>query len=146
MESTDLTESIWETKRVCLFNLGRTFAVDEAFLREVVFIGDVTHVPRVSSTLLGLIAARRDIVPLFDISAYLSTEKTNFEQALIMEHQDRMLALAVDSVVGLEDVEVERSNPSEQVPYLGYFFHQEEKVPLFNFESYVKTLDMTVIS
>ena len=63
-----------------------------------------------------------------------------------MEHQDRMLALAIDSVVGLEDVEVEVSNSNEQVPYLGYFFYEEERVPVFNFESYVKTLDMTVIS
>ena len=146
MENTDLTENIWETKKVCLFKLDQTFAIEETFLREVIFVANVTHVPRVSRILLGLIAARRDIVPLFDISAYLNEEKSSFEQALIMEHQDRVLALAIDSVVGLEDVEVEMSSPSEQVPYLGHFLYQEQKVPLFNFESYVKTLDMTVIS
>ncbi len=146
MENTDLTEDIWEAKRVCVFRLDNIFAIDEAYLREVIFIQDITHVPRVSKALLGLISARGNILPLFDISSYLGRTKSSFEQALIIEHQDRILAIAIDGVVGLENIEVKIHNPSEQIPYLGHLFYQEQEVPLLNFESYINTLDMSVIS
>ncbi len=146
MENTDLTESIWETKKACLFKLDNIFAIDEIYLREVIFIQSITHVPRVPNTLLGLIAARGNILPLFNISPYLGVTKSSFEQALIIEHESRMLALAVDSVIGLESVEVEVHDPSDQIPYFGHFIYQEQEVPLFNVESYVNTLDMAVIS
>lgn len=146
MKSTELTiDNIWQTKKVCFFKLDNLFAIDEAYLQEVVFIQDITYLPRAPNFLLGLISLRGSIVPLLDASSYLKQNKFSYNQALLIEHQGKSLALAIDSVIGLENVEVEMFKDNEQTFYLGKFTYQAQEVLILNLKKYVDTLDIAII-
>lgn len=119
--------------RACVFRLGeRFFAFPGHDVREVTEIGKLSPVPRSSSLLLGLVASRGLIYPLFDLGLKLTQDKhllslenslghdefltgdttakkiskTELHQegrhALVVRDGDGEVALAVDEVIGYE--------------------------------------------
>jgi|GEM_PF-4788083 len=81
---------------------GRLLAMDTTAARGVVVPDQVTHVPRASDVLLGLIAVRGGIVPLIDLAALLdsgTTEPTGL-QVILLEGDGQEFAFPVHEVLG----------------------------------------------
>lgn len=95
--------------RACYFRLGeQTLAVTGEHLRQVVVVGNVTRVPRVSPELLGFFSVRGAILPLIDLRPLLGLADAPGavgELAALIEHEDRRVALSLDEVFGFFPVE-----------------------------------------
>lgn len=105
------------TTHVGLFTVGvRLFAVESAWVRQVVSVPSVTPVPRTGPELLGLFAERGQVVPLLSLSLLLGTTETDAQDsfqdsafqdlALMVQSGEHLFALAIDRMVGFEALEV----------------------------------------
>jgi purine-binding chemotaxis protein CheW len=92
--------------RACLFLLGgERFAVEVELARGVVVLEDVTAVPGAPAHVLGLSNLRGALIPVLDLRAPLQLAAPWREgpvKALVAEHASMQVAIALDSVVGLE--------------------------------------------
>lgn len=92
--------------RGCMFALaGELFAVDVRCAREVVIFDDHTRVPGAPSYLIGVANLRGHILPVLDIRPLLGLPSARLGhgiQALVVEVSGVQVAIAIESVLGLE--------------------------------------------
>jgi chemotaxis signal transduction protein len=92
--------------RACLFVLGgQRFAVEVAVARGVVVLDDVTFVPGAPAHVLGIANLRGSLVPVLDVRRHLRLAapwRDGPLKALLTEHDSMQVAIALDTVIGLE--------------------------------------------
>ena len=88
------------------------YALPVTDVLEVADIGDVTPVPGAVQAVLGLKNLRGTVITVVDLAAVMDLSATQPRQRIVVaEEGGRHVALAVDSVVGVESV----PKPSETV-------------------------------
>lgn len=86
--------------------LGESFALPARRVREVVAITHIEPLPLAPRGLIGLISLRDRVVPLVSLAALLggAANENARLRAVVVELDDRPIALLVDRIVGLERV------------------------------------------
>lgn len=88
------------------------YALPVTDVLEVADIGDITPVPGAVDAVLGLKNLRGTVITVVDLAAVMDVSATQPRQRIVVaEESGRHIALAVDSVVGVESV----PEPSETV-------------------------------
>jgi purine-binding chemotaxis protein CheW len=88
------------------------YALPVTDVLEVANIGDITPVPGAVSAVIGLRNLRGTVITVVDLAAVMELSTTEPRQRIVVaEEGGRQVALAVDSVVGVEPV----PQPSETV-------------------------------
>jgi purine-binding chemotaxis protein CheW len=88
------------------------YALPVTDVLEVADIGDITPVPGAINAVIGLKNLRGTVITVVDLAAVMELSAIEQRQRIVVaEHGGRHVALAVDSVVGVEPV----PTPSETV-------------------------------
>jgi purine-binding chemotaxis protein CheW len=81
------------------------YALPVADVLEVADIGDITPVPGAVNAVIGLKNLRGTVITVVDLAAVMELSAIEPRQRIVVaEHDGRQVALAVDSVVGVEPV------------------------------------------
>jgi purine-binding chemotaxis protein CheW len=80
------------------------YALPVADVLEVAALGEVTPVPGAGAAVLGVRNVRGQVLPVVDLAAVLGLAASSPERIVIAEHGGRKAGLAVDSVVGVEEL------------------------------------------
>lgn len=100
----------------------REFALPAMGIREVnsIPIDRITPIPNSSSLLLGTLNLRGRVIWVADLSQFLGEPTLNTERSEIpvitVEDRDMAVGLAVDKIVGMEWLDVEKVRMLENVP------------------------------
>ena len=89
---------------------GGRFAVESQYVREVVRLGDITPVPGLPPAFLGLANIRGELLTVLDPRALFAGQSAFSRQggesyALLLEHEGRRMALSVEELLGVRDVD-----------------------------------------
>ena len=111
--------------QLCLFTLDeRRYAMTLSCVERVVFVVDITPLPKAPSVVLGVINVKGDIVPVYDPRRRfrLPEREINLTDQLMIARTSRQtVALLVDSVDGvIEVVEEEIAAAREIIPEVQY--------------------------
>ena len=109
-----------ETKQLIIFKLGdEEFGVDILQVREIEKLDqDVTRVPKAPSFVEGVINLRGEIVPIVDLRKRFSLvlKPVNSEtRVIIVETNDNLVGMMVDSVVEVMKVNVSAIEAAPQI-------------------------------
>jgi purine-binding chemotaxis protein CheW len=94
---------VTELRNVVVFTLGAArYAIELRWVREVVSLGFVTHVPSAPRTLGGVCNLHGDVLPVLDVSTLLDgppgLPPRQGDGALVIEAEGLVCALRVDQV------------------------------------------------
>ena len=134
----------------CFFRLNaQLFAVEGAYMQQVVTVPNLTRVPRTAKSLLGVFAVRGSVLPLIDLGPLLALEdgSTAADLAALITYEERFLALKIDGVVGFSPLERSAMMPLQNAPQevqhygLGEVTRSGEKVTILNVPTLFKALE-----
>jgi len=117
---------------------GEEFALPAVSVVEVMSIGPekITPMPNVAPVLLGTLNLRGEIIWVADLGQFLgispplNLDRTELPVVAVMDPQDLVMGLAVDSIVGMEWLKTELVRPVLQAPEsLAPFLRGEWVVP-----------------
>ncbi|MFS8868583.1 CheW domain-containing protein [Synechococcus sp. H65.1] len=117
---------------------GEEFALPAVSVVEVMSIGPekITPMPNVAPVLLGTLNLRGEIIWVADLGQFLgispplNLDRTELPVVAVMDQQDLVMGLAVDSIVGMEWLKTELVRPVLQAPEsLAPFLRGEWVVP-----------------
>jgi purine-binding chemotaxis protein CheW len=80
---------------------GETFGIVITKIREIILVGEITHVPETPHYVKGLINLRSTVIPVIDLRARFSladTELTPESRIMVLHVRGRMIGIVVDSV------------------------------------------------
>ncbi len=99
--------------QILVFTLGKQYwGLNILDVREVVKIKSYTPVPGAPQYILGVFNLRGQIVPLIDISMFLNIANSNgLREAVIINHDNELIGIAVEDVVGVARVAEDRILP-----------------------------------
>ena len=118
------------------------FAVDAAFVRQIVSVPRVTPVPRTGPELLGLFAERGRVTPLISLSVLLELDGDDARDlALLVQSGEYVFALAIDRMVGFEGLESEQNTAALQGFGSGTVKREGETVPVLDIPALVAALE-----
>lgn len=105
-----------ETKRYLFLTLeDETFAVTLEVTREIIFVpSHVTPVKEAGYGVMGVITLRDELITAIDLRMVLGfnkAQKTNESRFLILNHKGKSLALLVDSIQEVKDVQMNLVEP-----------------------------------
>jgi len=160
-------ESVERELQLVAFRLAKeTYGIDIAAINEIIRPQEVTHVPRSTEDLEGIINLRGKIVPIVNLRRRLGLPETEGEgvgseevqkqrsalassrRVIVVNYDGSLVGLEVDSVVGvlrLSETLIEK--PAEMVEsvdsefVLGVGKHQNELIILLNVEAVLKPSD-----
>jgi chemotaxis signal transduction protein len=94
------------------------FALEGAYLQQMMQLTSVTPVPRSSAHLLGLFHFQGAILPLMDLQQLLQLPGATLpsDLAVLVRHEDFQFAFSVDSVLGffmLEQIDISLDVPQQ---------------------------------
>lgn len=132
-------------RRAGFFKLDeRVFAIDDAYLRQVVTVTHITPIPRASSYLLGLIADRGHIVPLLDLRLMLLepiSKRTN-DLAVVLEYDGERFALGIDDVLGRFSYEFPNIISEHPLKNFGTLLEDKHQTLLLDVSRLIAYLDL----
>jgi purine-binding chemotaxis protein CheW len=111
--------------QLCLFTLdNRRYALNLSCVERVVFVVDITPLPKAPPVILGIVNITGDIVPVYDPRSRFGLPERAInltDQLLIARTSRQTIALLVDSVDGVIEVpEVEIAAAQEILPAIEY--------------------------
>ncbi len=77
------------------------YALDIAFIREIIKPREITDIPRVPGFILGIISLRGIIIPVFDLKQRLKLGKveiSDVSRIIVSQVEDRIVGLLVDNI------------------------------------------------
>jgi len=84
------------------FKLGEeTYGIEITKIREIILVGEITHVPETPAYVKGLINLRSTVIPVIDLRARFSladTELTSDSRIMVLNVGSRTIGIVVDSV------------------------------------------------
>lgn len=102
-----------------LFNLGeRRYAVNLSSVERVVFIVDITPLPKAPETVLGVVNVRGEIIPVYDLRKRfrLANREIKLSDQLILATTSKQrVALTADTVSGVLDLPAERITTAQKI-------------------------------
>ncbi|MDI6703896.1 MAG: chemotaxis protein CheW [bacterium] len=106
-----------EEKKVQMvaFSLATEFYIlDVQYVREILNMTGITHVPRTPEFILGVIDLRGDIISVIDIRKILGLEVECLKgsrRIIIVEVDTEVLGITVDSVIDVMEIEIANIQP-----------------------------------
>ena len=101
-------EAAGEALELLIFELAReSYAVETAFVREVLTLKDLTPVPCTPRFVLGVINVRSEICPVIDLKRLFGLPErglTNATRAVIVRHGGIEFGIVADVVIGVRAV------------------------------------------
>jgi purine-binding chemotaxis protein CheW len=108
----------------CFEVSGRTYAVDVAYVREVVRWQPVTPLPKAPALIEGVIDLRGAVVPVVDLGRALGGDRVtvgNNTRIAVVEVENLVMGLAVDAVIEVLPVNVaSMEDPPSLATQAGY--------------------------
>jgi len=96
-EDSDTDRQQWLT-----FNLGKEqYALDIAYVREIIKPREITDIPRVPDFILGVVSLRGVIVPIYDLCRRLNLGSVDVDgrsRIIVCEQGDRVAGFLVDNI------------------------------------------------
>ncbi len=90
-----------EKQTAFYFSLGNNFfAIEGKYVKQIIELNQLTQVPRTQKDFLGLIAVEGNILPLMNSQQLLKLEPVKASLAVLLGHQNRMMAFSFERVVG----------------------------------------------
>ena len=90
------------TIQLVCFRLGsEEYGVEITQVREIMLMGEITHIPEMPSYIKGLINIRGTVIPVIDLRVRfgLATEELTTEsRTIVLNVNDRMIGIIVDAV------------------------------------------------
>ncbi len=80
---------------------GETFGIEITKIREIILVGEITHVPETPAYIKGLINLRSTVIPVIDLRARFSlaeSELTGESRIMVLHVGNRTIGIMVDSV------------------------------------------------
>jgi purine-binding chemotaxis protein CheW len=90
---------------------GEHYALPVDAVLEVAVYGEVAPVPGAPATVLGVLNLRGNVLPVLDLASAFGLEHGGPRRIVVVEQDGRRAGLAVDSVVGVEELPA----PAEEV-------------------------------
>jgi purine-binding chemotaxis protein CheW len=111
--------------QLCLFTLDeRRYALTLSCVERVVFVVDITPLPKAPRVVLGVVNVKGDIVPVYDLRRRFRLPEREIhltDQLMIAKTSRQTVALLVDSVGGVIEVaEEEIAAAREIIPEIEY--------------------------
>jgi purine-binding chemotaxis protein CheW len=103
---------------LCFSLAGKEYAVDIGSVNEVRRLKAVTPVPQALDFIEGVVSLRGKVIPIVNLRKKLglpSAEKTVFNRVLITETNNHILGIAVDSVIGVVNLDESNIEPPDEV-------------------------------
>lgn len=97
----DLALAVDELRLVVFRLAGESYALEVADVREVIFLPEVTAIPRQPSHVLGVINLRGRVLPVVDLRATLGlprSERTSTTRVVVASQDDRLVGFLTDEV------------------------------------------------
>ncbi|MCA9835924.1 MAG: chemotaxis protein CheW [Trueperaceae bacterium] len=103
--------------RACYFKLGSYyFAAESLFVKQIIPVKTFSPVPRSCASLWGLIAVDSAILPLINSYEIFGLPKTETDLAIVLEQDNKLMALALDEVLGFAPLEADYQQVTEELP------------------------------
>lgn len=121
------------------------YALDIAAIHEIILMPEITHIPRTTQDIQGVINLRGKIVPILDLRTRLGLPEvaaTRNTRIIVVEHNEVTVGMIVDDVVGV--IKLSEANidpPSQLIADLNSDFiqgvgrHEEQLIILLNLQS-----------
>jgi purine-binding chemotaxis protein CheW len=143
--STALAEQIEvETQMVAFHLAGEIYGMDIAVIHEIILVPEITHIPRTSPDMQGVINLRGKIVPVLDLRKRLhlpAKEATRQTRIIVAEQGEMSVGMVVDDVVGVIRIAKSSIEPPTNLvtsmdidSILGIGKHNDELIILLNME------------
>lgn len=94
---------------------GETFGIEITKIREIILVGEITHVPETPPYVKGLINLRSTVIPVIDLRARFSlaeSELTGDSRIMVLHVGSRTIGIMVDSVNEVLRVTREQISPA----------------------------------
>ncbi len=94
---------------------GETFGIEITKIREIILVGEITHVPETPAYVKGLINLRSTVIPVIDLRARFSlanSELTADSRIMVLHVGSRTIGIVVDSVNEVLRVTREQISPA----------------------------------
>lgn len=94
---------------------GETFGIEITKIREIILVGEITHVPETPSYVKGLINLRSTVIPVIDLRSRFSlveSEMTADSRIMVLNVGARTIGIIVDSVNEVLRVTREQISPA----------------------------------
>ncbi len=134
-----------ETQMVAFHLAGEIYAMDIAIIHEIILVPEITHIPRTSPDMQGVINLRGKIVPVLDLRKRLhlpAKEVTRQTRIIVAEQGDMTVGMVVDDVVGVIRIANSSIEPPSNLvtsmdtdSILGVGKHHEDLIILLNMEN-----------
>jgi purine-binding chemotaxis protein CheW len=94
---------------------GETYGIEITKIREIILVGEITHVPETPPYVKGLINLRSTVIPVIDLRARFSLadgELTPESRIMVLHVRNRTIGIVVDSVNEVLRVSQEEISPA----------------------------------
>ena len=94
---------------------GETFGIEITKIREIILIGEITHIPETPAYVKGLINLRNTVIPVIDLRTRFSlaeNELTADSRIMVLNVGQRTIGIIVDSVNEVLRVTREQISPA----------------------------------
>jgi purine-binding chemotaxis protein CheW len=94
---------------------GETFGIEITKIREIILVGEITHVPETPAYVKGLINLRSTVIPVIDLRARFllaESELTDDSRIMVLNVGSRTIGIVVDSVNEVLRVSREQISPA----------------------------------
>jgi purine-binding chemotaxis protein CheW len=94
---------------------GETFGIEITKIREIILVGEITHIPETPSYVKGLINLRSTVIPVIDLRSRFSlaeSELTADSRIMVLHVGSRTIGIMVDSVNEVLRVGREQISPA----------------------------------
>lgn len=144
MSNTVLERETIVHQLVAFHLAGEIYALDIAAIHEIILMPEITHIPRTTPDIRGVINLRGKIVPILELRARLGlpqVEQTRNTRIIVVEYSEMTVGMIVDDVVGV--VRLPESNvesPSQLITELNNDFirgvgrHEEQLLILLDIQ------------
>jgi purine-binding chemotaxis protein CheW len=110
------SKDLEQTLEVVEFGLAKeTYAVEHAFVREVLRLEDLTPLPCTPPFIRGVISVRGQILPVIDIKKFFDLPDegiTDLHRVLVVHGEGIELGILADTVASVRSIEVARVQPA----------------------------------
>lgn len=104
-----------KTEYLCFLLGDEEYAIDVKLAKEVLKLREITHVPKTTDIILGIVAIRGEMIPVFDIKKILGIDSIDYDEKnkkiVLIKIENDPVCIIIDKIIQIRKISQDQIEP-----------------------------------